>query len=100
MTPARVAVVALTLVLAALLAVGAWGSQGQGPRLSDDEYIAIALSAPEVFHPRGPTSGGTVSARVDHNAPPVAVDVVSDGIKFRVLIDPRTNRITQVTRQN
>jgi hypothetical protein len=99
MTPARVAVVILTLVLASLLAVGVWGERPQ-PRLADDEYIAIALSAPEVFHPSGAQSGRSVSARVDHDAAPVTVEVTSDGSRFRVLIDPRTNRITQVTRLN
>ncbi len=99
MTPARVLVVILTLVLAAVLAVGTWGESPQ-PRLSDDEYIAIALSAPEVFHPSGGESGRVVSARIDRGAPPVTVDVTSDGARFRVLVDPRTNRITQVTRVN
>jgi len=99
MTPARVAVVALTLILAALLAVGAWG-QSQGPRLSDDDYIAIAVSQPEIFHPTGPSSGGSVRATgVEHSRDRVAVNVISDGIRFRVLIDPRTNRVTQVVRQ-
>ena len=99
MTPPRVAVVILALVLAAVLAVGMWGERPQ-TRLSDDEYIAIALSAPEVFHPSGGESGRSVSARIDRAAPPVTVDVTSDGIRFRVLIDPVTNRIRQVTRLN
>lgn len=100
MTLARVAVVLLTLVLAALLAVGAWGERPQ-QRLGDDDYISIALSEPEVFHPTGPSSGKSVVAtRVDHTPSTVTVDITSDGIRFRVLIDPRTNRVTQVTRQN
>lgn len=97
MTLGRVLLVAFTLVLAAVLAVGAWG-QSKAPTLSDDDYISIALSRPEVFHPNGPASGGSVSARVDHSAPPVTVDVTSDGIKFRVVIDPSTNKVTQVIR--
>ena len=99
MTPVRIIVVALALVLGALLAVGAWG-QPPTQRLSDDDYIAIALSEPEVFHPTGGTSGRSVSARVAEYTPSrVTVDVTSDGTRFRVFIDPRTNNVTQVLRQ-
>ncbi len=99
MTPVRVVVVVLALVLGALLAVGAWG-EPPTQRLSDDDYISMALSEPEVFHPTGATSGRTVSARVTEYTPSrVTVDVTSDGNRFRVYIDPRTNKVTQVVRQ-
>jgi hypothetical protein len=98
MTPVRVIVVALALVLGALLAVGAWG-EPPTQRLSDDDYIAIALSDPQVFHPTGGTSGQKVVAeRVERTPSSVIVTVTSDGIRFNVYIDPRTNRVTEVKR--
>lgn len=98
MTPRRGIVLLLTLVLAALLAVGAWGQGQNTPRLSDDDYISIAISQPDVFHPT-PGGGTNVSAKVvDRNDAYVAVEVLSDGQRFRVLIDPRTSKVIQVTR--
>ncbi len=77
MTPRRVGVLILALVLAVALALGMWGERT--PRLSDDEYIAIALSQPEVFHPT-PGGGTTVtSTRVEHGATFVAVEVTLPG---------------------
>lgn len=101
MTPPRILVVILALLLGATLAVGTLGApQPPAPAMSDDDYIAIALSDPQVFRPTGPGSGKSVQPeRVDRSGSNVAVDVTVDGIRFRVLIDPRTNRITQVTRR-
>ncbi len=99
MTPARVAVVAFTLLLAAMLAIGMWG-QGGAARLSDDDYISIAVSDPQVFHPSGPSSGKRIiTTGVEHTSSSVIVNVTSDDTRFRVFIDPRTNKVTQVVRQ-
>jgi hypothetical protein len=99
MTPARIALVLFILVLAALVAVGAWG-EGGSTSLSDDDYIAIALSQPQVFHPSGASSGSRVVAeRVERGRGSVAVDVISDGERFRVVIDTRTNQVTRVERR-
>ncbi|MBI2983569.1 MAG: hypothetical protein HYY42_05255 [Chloroflexi bacterium] len=101
MTPVRVPVVILARILGATLAVGTWGQPpGATGRLSDDDYISIALSDPQVFRPTGPGSGKSVQPeRVDRSGAVVTVDLTVDGIRFRVLIDPRTNRITQVLRR-
>ncbi len=40
-----------------------------------------------------------MSANVVDRDDPVIVDVVSDGQRFRVFIDPRTNKVTQVAKQ-
>jgi hypothetical protein len=101
MTPRRVAVAILTIVLGVLMAIGVFGANQPTRRtLSDDDYIAIALSQPQVFHPSGATSGKQVVAtKVDRTADFVIVDVTSDGSRFRVFIDPRSNQVTQVVRQ-
>lgn len=101
MTPARILVVILALILGATLAVGTLGAPPPAtPAMSDDDYIAIALSDPQVFRPTGPGSGKSVQPeRVDRSGSSVAVDITVDGIRFRVLIDSRTNRITQVLRR-
>lgn len=94
----RVVVLGFAIVLAVALALGAWGDRSQ--RLGDDDYVAIALSQPDVFHPRGVPSSAAVSARVAERADTyVAVDVTSEGVTFRVFIDPRSNRVTQVVRR-
>lgn len=100
MTPGRLAVVLLTFVLAALLAVGMWGGgNGTAPR-SNDDYIAIAISDPRIFHPTGPSSGRQVVAEnVERNGSTVIVTVISDGDRFKVYIDARTDRVTNVERQ-
>lgn len=97
MTLRRVVLLVLAMVLAVALALGAWGDRSQ--RLADDDYIAIAISQPEVFHPTPGGGRSVVATRVEHGDTYVAVDVTSDGERFRVLIDPRTNRVTQVVRQ-
>jgi len=100
MTPRRALVALLAIVMGVLMAVGAWGTTRTSPTLTDDDYRAIAISRPEVFHPGGPTSGGQISAgRVERSSDTVIVDVTSDGSKFRVVIDPRTQQVTQVLRQ-
>jgi hypothetical protein len=97
MTPRRGIVLLLAFVLAALLAVGAWGQAPPSRVLSDDDYISIAISQPEVFHPT-PGGGGNVSAHVvSRTNSAIVVEVISDGQRFRVLIDPDTNKVTQVT---
>ncbi len=100
MTPPRVLIVILALILGATLAVGPRGAPPPAPSMTDDDYIAIALSDPQVFRPTGPGSGKSVQPeRVERSGSNVTVDVTVDGIRFRVLIDPRTNRITQVQRR-
>lgn len=97
MSARRGIVLLLAFVLAALLAVGAWGQAPPARLLSDDDYISIAISQPEIFHPT-PGGGGNVSAHVvSRTNSGVVVEVVSDGRRFRVLIDPSTNKVTQVT---
>jgi hypothetical protein len=99
MTPRRGVVLVLTFVLAALLAVGAWGQVPSSRVLSDDDYISIAISQPEVFHPT-PGGGTNVSAQVvERTDAYVAVEVLSDGQRSRVLIDPRTNKVLQTTKE-
>ncbi len=101
MTPVRVAVVVLALLMGALLAVGTWGQPPVQDGLSDDDYISIALSDPQVFRPTGPGSGRSVQvSRVERAPSGVIVSLTVDGIGFRVLIDPRTQRIKDVTRIN
>ncbi len=96
MTPRRLIVLALALVLAVALALGMWG-EAPTPMLSDDDYIAIAISQPQIFHPT-PGGGTNVSGQVvERSAGQVVVEVVSDNQRFRVVIDPRTNKVTQVT---
>lgn len=89
MSPARVGVVVLTLVLAALLAVGVWGQQPQAPR-TDDDYIAIARSVPEVFK-----AGTPGQVTVDRSGR-LAVDFWFAKERIRVFIDPRTDRVQEV----
>ncbi len=100
MTPLRVGVVVLALLLGALMALGAWG-QGSSARLSDEDYISIAISDPRVFHPTGATSGRSVKAqRVERSGSTVVVDLISDGIPFRVTIDARTEQVTKVEQRS
>ena len=100
MTPRRVAVAVLTIVLGVLMAVGVFGANQPSRQLSDDDYRAIAVSQPQVFHPSGPTSGQQVQAtNVTREGSTVAVDVISDGQRFRVIIDARTNQVTQIVKQ-
>lgn len=99
MTPRRAIVLVLTFVLAALLALGAWGSNAPPAAKDDDHYISIAISQPQVFHPT-PGGGTHVSAQVvERTSSYVAVEVTSDNDRFRVLIDPQTDKVTQVTRE-
>lgn len=100
MTPGRVLVVILAILLGATLAVGTLGAPAPLPGRSDDDYIAIALSDPQVFRPTGPGSGKSVQPeRVTRSGSVVTVDVTVDGIPFRVTIDARTDRITDVRRR-
>ncbi|MDE3192774.1 MAG: hypothetical protein KGN00_03705 [Chloroflexota bacterium] len=97
MTPRRGIILLLAIVLAVALALGMWGEAPTTPRLSDDDYISIAISQPEVFHPT-PGGGTNVQAQVvERSDSGVVVEVVSDNKRFRVVIDPRTNKVTQVT---
>jgi len=99
MTPVRVLVVILALILGATLAVGTFGAP-PAQRLSDDDYVSIALSDPQVFRPAGPASGrSVVPERVDRSGSNVTVDLIVDGVRLRILIDPRTNKVTQVSRR-
>ncbi len=100
MSPRRSLVVLLTIVLGVLMAIGLFGANPPARQLSDDDYVAIALSQPQVFHPSGATSSPRVQATgVSHESGSVIVDVVSDGQRYRVVIDARTNQVTQVIRQ-
>lgn len=98
MTARRAIVLILALVLAVALALGMWG-EGPAPTLSDDDAISIAISQPQVFHPT-PGGGTRVSGQVvERTATAVVVEVVSDGQRFRVTIDPRTREVDQVTKE-
>ena len=100
MSPRRVVVALLAIVLGVLMSLGMWGANQPARSLSDDEYIAIALSQPQVFHPSGATSGSRVAATgVTHDGTNVLVDVVSDGQRYRVTIDSRSNQVTQIQKQ-
>ena len=100
MSPRRVGVAIITIVLGVLMAVGMFGANVPSRTLSDDDYRAIAVSQPQVFHPSGPTSGQQVQAQnVTREGNTVTVDVVSDGQRFRVFIDSRNNQVTQIVRQ-
>ena len=100
MSPRRVSAIVLVIVLGVLMAVGMFGANQPTARLTDDDYRAIAVSQPQVFHPSGPTSGQQIQAgNVTHEGSTVTVDVVSDGQRFKVVIDARTNQVTQITRQ-
>lgn len=98
----RVLLTVVALILGVSMALSSmmwWDDPGSAPR-SDDDYIAIALSDPQVFRPTGPGSGrSVVPERVDRSGSVVTVDLTVDGIKFRVLIDARTDQITQVIRR-
>lgn len=99
MTPVRVLVVIMVLLVAVTLAVASFAPPPQ-QRLSDDDYISIALSDPQVFRPRGPGSGGSVTVnKVERTSADVIVQLTVDGIAFQVTIDPRTNRIRDVVRR-
>ncbi len=98
MTPVRAGVVLLALVLAALLAVGAWG-QPPGRELSDQDYISIAISQPDVFHASAPPSEG-IRARVVERTPSlVTVEVDYGTATYLVYVDPRTRQVTGVVRR-
>jgi len=100
MTPRRVAVAVLTIVLGVIMALGVFGANQPTRQLTDDDYRAIAISQPQVFHPGGPSSGQQVQAgNVTREGNTVTVDVASDGQRFRVIIDARSNQVTQVVRQ-
>ncbi|MBU6423309.1 MAG: hypothetical protein KGJ98_08320 [Chloroflexota bacterium] len=97
MTPRRGLVLVLAIVLGVALALGMWGEAPSAPRLSDDGYISIAISQPQVFHPT-PGGGTNVSAQVvEKSSTQVVVEVVSDNTRYRVVIDRRTNEVTDVT---
>jgi hypothetical protein len=98
-TPRRGVVLLLTLVLAALLALGMWGTAAPPAAKDDDHYISIAISQPQIFHPT-PGGGTKVSANVVERTPSyVAVEVISDNERFRVLIDPQTDKVEQVIKE-
>lgn len=100
MSPRRVGAVVLVIVLGVLMAIGLFGANTPTRALSDDDYRAIAISQPQVFHPSGPTSGQQVSAgNVTREGSTVTVDVISDGQRFRVVIDSRSGQVTQVVKQ-
>ncbi len=100
MTPRRAAAAVLAIVLGVLLALGAWSADQPSGSLSDDDYIAIALSQPQVFHPSGATSGQQVRATgIERGGGVVTVHVTSDGQRSRVEIDARTNAVTRVVRE-
>lgn len=89
MTPIRILVVLLALLLGATLAVGTLGTPS--PKLSDDDYIAIARSEPTVFR------AGTPRRIQVQRGDPVVVTFVFDSERYQVFIDPRTQRVTGVT---
>ena len=90
----------MVIILGVLMAVGLFGANIPTRTLSDDDYRAIAVSQPQVFHPSGPTSGQQIQAgNVTREGNTVSVDVISDGQRFRVVIDARNNQVTQVVRQ-
>lgn len=99
MSPRRVGVAIMVIVLGVLMAVGLFGTNLPTRSLSDDDYRAIAIS-PQVFHPSGPTSGPRVlPGNVTHEGNTVTVEVTSDGQRFRVVIDARTNQVIQIVKQ-
>lgn len=90
MTPARILVVLLILLLGATLAVGTFGAP---PRYrANEDYIAIARSRPEVF------KAGTPRRITVERGDPVIVDFTFDGARYRVAIDPRRDEVTKVER--
>ena len=90
----------MVIVLGVLMAVGLFGANVPARTLSDDDYRAIAISQPQVFHPSGPTSGQQISAgNVTREGNTISVDVVSDGQRFKVVIDARNNQVTQIVKQ-
>jgi hypothetical protein len=91
MTPARVLVVILALILGATLAVGTFAAPR--PARSDDDYIAIARSRPEVF------KAGTPRQVTVQRGDPVIVDFVFDNARYVVFIDPRNDQVTGVERR-
>jgi hypothetical protein len=93
MTPVRVLVVILALLLGATLAVGTFGAPPSPPGRSDEDYIAIARSQPEVFR------AGTPRQVTVQRGDPVIVELVFDQGRFLVSIDPRRNEVTAVTRR-
>ena len=100
MSPRRVGAAVLVIVLGVLMAVGLFGANAPARNLSDDDYRAIAISQPQVFHPSGATSGQQIQAgNVTREGNTITVDVISDGQRFRVIIDARNNQVTQVTKQ-
>ena len=88
MTPARVLIIVLILLLGATLAVGTLGQPAQ--YRADEDYIAIARSQPEVFR------AGVPRQIAVQRGNPVIVDFVFEGGRYRVSIDPRTDQVTRV----
>jgi hypothetical protein len=100
MSPRSVGVAILVIVLGVLMAVGMFGANVPSRTLTDDDYRSIAISQPQVFHPSGPTSGQQVQAgNVTREGNTVTVEVVSDGQRFKVVIDARSNQVTQIVKQ-
>jgi hypothetical protein len=92
MTPGRVLIVILALILAASLALGTLGAPPSPPGRSDEVYIAIARSQPEVFR------AGTPRQVTVQRGDPVIVEFVFDRERYRVHIDSRTDAVTRVER--
>jgi hypothetical protein len=93
MTPARLLVAILALLLGATLAVGTFGAPPP-PARSDEDYIAIARSQPEVFR------AGVPRQVTVQRGNPVIVEFVFDRERYRVHIDPRSDTVTRVERIN
>ena len=99
MTPKRGVVVLLAILLGVLLAVGAWSAYQPPTSFSDDDYIATAISQPQIFHPT-PGGGTHVQATsVEHRGNTVIVHVTSDGQRFSVYIEATTDKVTRVVRE-
>lgn len=90
MTPIRVLVILLILLLGATLAVGTLGPPP--PQLSDQDYIAIARGHPEVFR------AGTPRQISVQRGDPVVVVFVFDRETYHVRIDPRSQQVTDARR--
>ncbi len=94
MSPRRIGVFILTLVLGVVLALGSWrwwNDPGAATR-SDDDYIAIARSRPEVFH-----AGTPQKVTVDRSGR-LAVDFWFERERIRVFVQPRTDTVEEVVR--
>ncbi len=92
MTPRRLLLTVFALVLGVVMALGSlswWNDPGAASR-SDEDYIAIARSAPEVFK-----AGTPRQVTVDRSGR-LAVDFWFEKERIRVFVQPRTDRVEEI----